>query len=357
MVADVFAFRRCRTQQNTKSGETRDWIWALIQKGWTLNHWNCGSLVQILGSWLIGAGVLNFLRYGNVRHNYWGLSWIMMDYQIAWSGNSGNSDSPTMIWEEFKLVLILLGWGATQESTILEGDDPILSSWTLSNSPGLFCLFLPYLPNSSSFQIWWMIWSIFCTKRQLHGLILKFLFPGPQVFCVRLWRNCHAAPEPLRYAQICLICSTPISGLSNWPIHANGSKHMPLARIPGGLSTNKQRIDGYSCRHFFRGIHWVHSKNAKFNIWKTAIFVHMWSVKAFRFNFLQASYWFHVKNRHCPSAPPGLSLKSFGTFIFASNPGTCCILLWGPPRAILLYYLWKQTVTRDSYDPFARTLI
>lgn len=33
-----------------------------------------------------------------------------------------------------------------------------------------------------------------------------------------------------RYAQICLICSTPISGLSNWPIHANGSKHMPLGR-------------------------------------------------------------------------------------------------------------------------------
>lgn len=33
----------------------------------------------------------------------------------------------------------------------------------------------------------------------------------------------------LRYAQICLICSTPISGLSNWPIHANGSKHMSLS--------------------------------------------------------------------------------------------------------------------------------
>ena len=86
------------------------------------------------------------------------------------------------------------------------------------------------------------------------------------MFCVGLWRNCHAAPEPLRYAQICLICSTPISGLSNWPIHANGSKHMPLARISGGLSTNKQRIDRYSCRHFFCGIHWVHSKNANFNI-------------------------------------------------------------------------------------------
>eukprot|EP00435_Cladocopium_sp_Y103_P073259 s176_g43.t1 len=44
----------------------------------------------------------------------------------------------------------------------------------------------------------------------------------------------NAQSLELWYAQICLICSTPISGLSNWPIHANGSKHMSRYLALGG---------------------------------------------------------------------------------------------------------------------------
>jgi len=55
----------------------------------------------------------------------------------------------------------------------------------------------------------------------------------------------NAQSLTLWYAQICLICSTPISGLSNWPIHANGSKHMSRYVALGGafLKTEMHRPD------------------------------------------------------------------------------------------------------------------
>lgn len=55
----------------------------------------------------------------------------------------------------------------------------------------------------------------------------------------------NAQSLELWYAQICLICSTPISGLSNWPIHANGSKHMSRYLALGGakLKDDKHRPD------------------------------------------------------------------------------------------------------------------
>jgi hypothetical protein len=135
--------------------------------------------------------------YGIIIGDYHGLWWLIRLHEVAtlailihqpWFERSSS------------LFLILLGWGATQESTILGGDYPILSSWTLSNSPGLFCLFLPCLPNSSSFQIWWMIWSIFCAKKTTTWSISKVPFPWfPGVLC---WAMAKLPCRP-RAPEVC----------------------------------------------------------------------------------------------------------------------------------------------------------